>query len=181
MLLFLLSLVDESQRSTVEYLFNIYYPKLLPYVIKKLKKHNKYNRFSDAEDIIQNVFINILQYFPENADVGKAYIYTIANHEIYKKCKEPFVELFDDMDELSSKDDLLNDYVNEEELRKIASIANDLEEKYRIPVLLKYEFDRSTEEISITLGITVRAVQYRLKKAKDIIRKEFKKNGWIVF
>ena len=62
MLLFLLSLSDESNYGKIEYIYNTYHDYMMKYAVSKLRSVNRANTFYDAEDAVQNTFMKIVKH-----------------------------------------------------------------------------------------------------------------------
>ena len=59
MLIYLLSISDESDHGKITELYEEYYEFLLKYSINQFKYHRRTNYLYDAEDAVQNTFVRI--------------------------------------------------------------------------------------------------------------------------
>ena len=147
----------------------------------------KYNRYSqdlfnvaygytrcvqDAEDIVQNVFIKLLQYektFNTTNDEKYWLIRVTINESInfvkssYKK-KTVFSEEI-----VNSTSDQIKENTNKEVLQ---FYVDTLPEKYKVVVVLFYYENLKTIEISKLLDISEAAVRKRLERAREILKKK---------
>ncbi len=126
----------------------------------------------DAEDIVQNVFIKLLQYdkeFKTSNDEKYWLIRVTINESInfvkssYKKkivLNEEIVRSTSDQTKENTDKEYLKYYVNE------------LPEKYKSVVILFYFENLKTVEISELLKISEAAVRKRLERARDILKKK---------
>jgi RNA polymerase sigma-70 factor (ECF subfamily) len=126
----------------------------------------------DAEDIVQNVFIKLLQYdkeFKTSNDEKYWLIRVTINESInfvkssYKKkivLNEEIVRSTSDQTKENTDKEYLKYYVNE------------LPDKYKSVVILFYFENLKTVEISELLKISEAAVRKRLERARDILKKK---------
>ena len=170
----LMSISDDSKKAKIQYLYNKYYAILLSVCRSKLIKSGNKNYSIDSYDIVQNVFLNLIQYLPDVIEYEKAYIFTILDNEIYKFLrKETYNENIDDYENELAEEDFFESFNTREQLQRVSKIITSLDEKYRIPMILKYEFDLSVENISNRLDLPIRTVYYRLKRGQQIIKDSF--------
>ena len=147
----------------------------------------KYNRYSqdlfnvaygytrcvqDAEDIVQNVFIKLLQYektFNTTNDEKYWLIRVTINESInfvkssYKKktvLNEEIVRLTSDQTKENNDKEILKYFVDM------------LPEKYKVVVILYYYENMKTVEISNLLKISEVAIRKRLERAREILKKK---------
>ena len=147
----------------------------------------KYNRYSqdlfnvaygytrcvqDAEDIVQNVFIKLLQYektFNTTNDEKYWLIRVTINESInfvkssYKKktvLNEEIVRLTSDQNKENNDKEILKYFVDM------------LPEKYKVVVILYYYENMKTVEISNLLKISEVAIRKRLERAREILKKK---------
>lgn len=174
MIQLLMSISDDSKKAKIQYLYNKYYAILLSVCKSKLIKSGNKNYSIDSYDIVQNVFLNLIQYLPDVIEYEKAYIFTILDNEIYKFLrKETYNENIDDYENELAEEDFFESFNTREQLQRVSKIITSLDERYRIPMILKYEFDLSVENISNRLDLPIRTVYYRLKRGQQIIKDSF--------
>lgn len=126
----------------------------------------------DSEDIVQNVFIKLLQYdkeFKTSNDEKYWLIRVTINESInfvkssYKKkivLNEEIVRSTSNQTKENTDKEYLKYYVNE------------LPDKYKSVVILFYFENLKTVEISELLKISEAAVRKRLERARDILKKK---------
>ncbi len=122
-----------------------------------------------AEDLTQEVFLKFFSALAGYQHVGKAkhYLYTIAGN----LCRDQAArkrELLWETGELAAEpaDPLEDRLALEGALRR-------LPEEFREVILLHYYQDLKLTEIAAVLGIGLPLVKYRLKRGKELLRKEF--------
>lgn len=184
MIFFLLSIVDESKHNKIRYLYNKYKDDLLSYARSELKRKNDNNFENDALDVVQNTFLRLIQYMPEDIKFEKTYVFKILINEINKHLnKTEYYEDIDHNENVASEEDFEEIVAEEENKKLIATIIYNLEDKFRIPIIMKYEFDMSVNDIAKQLDLAVPSVYSRLEKAYGLIKIEYErmvgKNGRI--
>lgn len=127
---------------------------------------------ADAKDLAQNVFLHFFKSFDKYTHKGRAknYLYTIAANlckNYYKKKKDILLD--------SSKPFFVeND--QEETIEKLAlrMAVDRLSEEFREVIILYYYQDLKQHDISKILRIGLPLVKYRIKKAKEELKKILK-------
>jgi RNA polymerase sigma-70 factor (ECF subfamily) len=135
-----------------------------------------------AKDVVQDAYVAALK--PDNAFGGfsslKTYLYRIViNKSIDAKrhWKRRLNMLFSLQAEPSGTESSLIDDIDRKELtRKLLSKVSD---EFRIPLVLAEVDGMSYEEIAETLHISLNTVRTRIFRAREKLRKEFRKIGWI--
>ena len=169
---------EKDKQSTIQRIYDEYYKSLLSYARYKLARANDKNYNVDSYDIVQNVFLNLLQYIPEKVDYEKAYVFTILDNEIYKFLnKKTYYEELELDDNEIIEDDFFDSLCTKEQLNEVTSIINSLDEKFRVPLLLRYEFDLSVETIATRLNSSISTTYYRLQKGRLLVKNRFDDGG----
>ena len=75
------------------------------------------------------------------------------------------------------EDDFFDSLCTKEQLNEVTSIINSLDEKFRVPLLLRYEFDLSVETIATRLNISISTTYYRLQKGRLLVKNRFEEGG----
>lgn len=136
---------------------------------------NYVRNVDDALDLMQNVFIKLLQYGQEfeNEEHLKAWLIRVSCNEAKNLLKknhhlsdEPIPEDIPYFAEHNENKDLMN-YIL------------DLPEKYRLPIHLFYYEGYSIRQIGDTLGIPDATVKIRLKRGKEKLAKVLVKEDWL--
>lgn len=120
---------------------------------------------SDAEDVMQEVFIKLLYNSPEfqNSDYEKYWIIRTTSNickNMLKSFRHKNTENIEDFTE----------YLSEPAQTNIAELLLELNPKYRIVIYLMYYEGYSVKEISEMLSITQSAVKMRLKRGRELLK-----------
>ena len=131
----------------------------------------------DSEDIVQNVFIKLLQYekkFNTNNDEKYWLIRVTINESInfVKSSYKKKIVLDDEIVRLTSDSSKEN---NEKDNLKI--YVDLLPNKYKVVIVLYYYENMKTIEISNFLEISEAAVRKRLERAREILKKKLEANN----
>jgi RNA polymerase sigma-70 factor (ECF subfamily) len=175
-------LVQSGKVEPFNILINRYEKKMARYAARILSDRN------DIQDVVQDIFtkayVNIKSF-----DINRkfsSWLYRIAHNEIvnlFKKNKKNFLPLFD-IDIFfphyaKKKYEEINKELEIKEMKKIISTCFDqLGDKYKEPVVLYYLEDLSYKEISEVMQIPIITVGVRIKRAKEMLKSIFKKQGY---
>lgn len=145
--------------------------------------------YDDAQDLYQTVFLTLSQNIHKidrNANI-LPYIYKICVLQ-YKNTKRKFARRARIAPTVYSDDETAPEPVSSENIEKnyekaeleltVAEITNNLDDKYRIPVILHYGRDMSLDSIARILHIPEGTVKSRLFNARKIIKKELEARGY---
>ncbi|BAB05334.1 RNA polymerase sigma factor [Halalkalibacterium halodurans] len=132
-----------------------------------------------VEDISQEVFIKVYRFLHKH-DRGKftTWLYSITLNVVrdhYRKeqrLRKKALELQHQSPETA--------YVEEhfdEEARALHEMIQQLDDKYKIPIVLHYFHDQTYQEIAQVLGITEGAVKTRMLRAKQQLKAKYEKVG----
>lgn len=123
---------------------------------------------SDSEDITQKVFIKLygnIDKFKSDDDNVKKWLFKIASNECKNFRKSFWVK------NITVNDELLN--VNSFNIdNDLLNSLMHLSFKYRIPLYLYYYEGYSIKEISLILNKTENCIKQRLKRGREVLRKE---------
>jgi len=151
--------------------------------LPRLKRHifSKVEDPYEAEEILQETLISSSESFPFFQ--GKSSFFTwlcgIANHEIAdfyrkKKIKTLLFSRFPFLENIISEALQPEEEVLKDELRKeVKEVLSKLSEGYSLVLRLKYYRGMRMEEIAQKLGLTVKAVESRLSRARLAFKKEW--------
>lgn len=143
----------------------------------------------DVEDLLQNVFIKVylnLNAFDQSLKFS-SWIYRICYNEIVsdyrkKKIREHFnfedLELNDDTkisEILGDNTNILNTVHNEVEVEKIKAAINNLDDKYKEVITMRFLEEKEYEEISDILQVPVGTVSTLIYRARKELIKNFQK------
>jgi RNA polymerase sigma-70 factor (ECF subfamily) len=175
------ALVQSGKSEFFGILINRYQEKMMRYARKFLSNDD------DKKDIVQEIFIkayiNIKSFDAKRK--FSSWLYRIAHNELVnnlKKKNKSFLPLFD-MDTFSPHYYFNNDKVNEKIDRKntmglIDKCFDELNTKYKEPIILYYLENLSYKEIADVMLIPVSTVGIRIKRAKKIMKSIFEKKGY---
>jgi len=175
------ALVQSGQSVLFSTLVKRYEEKMKRYARKFLSDDD------DKKDIVQEIFIkayvNIKSF--DTKRKFSSWLYRIAHNELVnnlKKKNKSFLPLFD-LDTFSPHYYFNNDKANENIDRKntmelIDKCFDELNAKYKEPVVLYYLENLSYKEIADVMSIPVSTVGIRIKRAKKMMKSIFEKNGY---
>lgn len=132
----------------------------------------------DAEDIVQESYMKYMTY-SSGVDSNKAlsYIFTIALNEfrknMRKKGREQIIAIDHDYfwNNFSNDHDPESSMLEIEKKEEVTKTLEHMKEKYRILLILKYDFNLSYKEISVLLGMKIETVRTYLYRARNEFRK----------
>ena len=136
----------------------------------------------EAQDAAQEVFLNVLRSIPffRGDCTVKTWIYRIAVNECIARSKrqrrrERHVRRFDDGEEAGislpqAPEATLDHLVSREETRRVRAAIDELPEKYRMAILLRYFDGLAYEETAEVLQIPLNTLKVWLFRAKGLLR-----------
>lgn len=152
---------------------NEYYRYILKFVSKQV------NNIEDAKDLTQEIFLkayNNYKKYDDRKAVIKTWLFTIANNHIINYWKSSYITRkynFDyDFTRLPSYDNILEQVIQEEDVRIILSVMNSVLKKRNIHIMNLYFFSElSPKEISELMDMNQKTVSnvisLSIKKIKD--------------
>ena len=125
---------------------------------------------TDAEDAVQESFIAYMKKTPkfQSGEHEKAWLIRVATN----KCRD--IMRFRKRNETMS-DELLENYISDEESTEVIETLMLLPEKIRIVMLLHYVEGYKVEEIAKIIGKTQSAVKMRLAKGRKLFEEIYRK------
>ena len=125
---------------------------------------------ADAEDAVQETFIKLVQRPTafDSADHEKAWLITVATN----KCRDM---LRYRKRHKTESEELLQGYFIENNDSGILEALSELDEKYRIILVLYYVEDYKIDQISEITGISVSAVKMRLSRGRKLLKEKYRK------
>lgn len=179
MIALLLNTLPTKYRSKVEELYYEYKDVML-YVAMGIVKEKE-----QAQDIVHHAFIRIIKHIEKidglNDKEAKGYIVFIVRNlaiDHVRKQKREITLSYDDMEYgIEDKGESTESIVMLDfEVSMVKKKLKDLDEKYSLPLIMKYTMDFSQEQIAHTLNISVQNVKVRCHRGRkmlmDAIRKE---------
>jgi len=163
-------------------LINRYEDKIKRYSRKFLSDHE------DINDVLQDIFIKVYKNIRSFDTKRKfsSWLYRIAHNELIntlKKRKKKTLSLFD-LDILfpqsaNDSSNSLNQQIDRKDMEKIIDKCIDqVELKYREPIILYYFGGLNYREIADVMQIPISTVGIRIKRGKEIMRSIFEKSGY---
>lgn len=175
MLLYLLSISDESDHEKIRELYEEYYDYLLRYSIKQFRKFNRVSYMYDAEDAVQNTFVRITNSiktidFSKGKKCVQGFIFTVLSHEIVNILREG-AEILEFHEEFY--DDPAYKFVDRLALAElyddVVKALENLDDKYRGVLQLVYNQGMTVNQIAELMGISPKTVYTRLERARKQI------------
>jgi RNA polymerase sigma-70 factor (ECF subfamily) len=139
----------------------------------------------DADDLFQEVFLRAFEQFGKisGSPNPKAFLFSCAVY-VWKGWKRKYARRnrlapaggpgAEAADPARAEDGLLAD----EEIRLVRRLVAALPEKFKIPVTLRYTSEMSVTDIAGALGLPEGTVKSRLFKARKLIEKGLRANGY---
>lgn len=179
MLLCIMAIQNDNDRSTVEELYRQNY-KMMMYIAKNILKDRE-----KAEDAVSQAFVKIidkLQKFSfENCNKTKGLIGMLVKDVCYDMLKAEKHRSFIPIDECglpANPDDLPYDrLISKENYRAVLDALAGLSEKSGSVLRLKYVYDYSDQEIAELLNISQENVRVRLHRAKAALLQALKERN----
>lgn len=178
-----LDLIDEPEDKTrFAQLYNSYSSLLYSIAYQKVKNAET------AEDCVQETYLYVAKNFDRieevNSDRTRNYLATIVRCIAIKKFNEQSKILAFESGEIpeniSSGNNIEDDYINKFRVEQIRNAINSLDESLKMPLYLKTLYNMKSSDIGKLMGITDDAVRRRIylarKKIKEIIEREEQKN-----
>ncbi|NOZ62333.1 MAG: sigma-70 family RNA polymerase sigma factor [Calditrichaeota bacterium] len=142
----------------------------------------------DTEDLVQEAFIKAfssLASFNHNYAFS-TWLYKIAINNCIDYFRKKKLKTLSIDTPIDSKDGEIKrelpdvsfrpdkNILNEEKDRMIQEAIQKLQEKYRTPIILRHQEEKSYEEISEIMGIPLGTVKARIFRAREMLKKELK-------
>ena len=130
----------------------------------------------EAQDAVQETFIKVYRNWHSfrHESSEKTWLIRIAIHTCRDMCRKPWFGLIDRytvVDDVSSWQE--RDFLNGDVTRAVM----ELNEKYRVPVLLHYYHGLSVKDVASVLNIPLNTVLTRLKRGRDQLRGKLTEGG----
>lgn len=125
---------------------------------------------ADAEDAVQETFIKYFTKAPEftDAEHEKAWLITVATN----RCRDML--RYHSRHETESEE-VLNTYAVEKSDSGILEALMELNDKYRIIMILFYVEQYKIDEIADITGVSVSAVKMRLSRGRKLLEEKYRK------
>ena len=171
--------LTNSDESSLEVLFNYYYPRLYHFSKSFLKIE------TGIDDILQEVFLKVWQNRKQITSVStfNAYIFTITKNLLLNEIRRRLnnEKIKDNLQKLSIAEEYRTfDDVEYNDLKvKIENIVNELPERQKEVYNLSREEGLSHKEIAEKLGISPKTVEYHIAQSISFLKKKIKELGLV--
>lgn len=127
---------------------------------------------NDAEDVVQDTFINYLTKSPtfHDSEHEKAWLITVATNRCKNMRRFNLMRRHIDISDLQLYSKDVESYGLLDQLMKLPN-------KYKIVLLLYYVEGYKVDEIAILLNITSSAVKKRLQRGRTLLRESYRKEN----
>lgn len=175
MLALLLTLVDDADRAKVTELYHRYHTEMLKVAGAKLRQ--AHHSMDLVPDVVQNAYIKICDRFEiirfdrDEREI-EAYIMSIVANEAYTILRRKPEETvsFDDLDEdLPCPDDFVEDMCTQVDFETVVCALKALDDRYSIPLELKYIKGLKTKTIAELLNLNTKTVYTNLERGKALL------------
>lgn len=164
-------------------IFNKYHLSLYYYFIKRLHYHDK------AEDMVQETFLRAFEYiikiYNPNRNRLKSWLFCMAHNllinEIDKqKRQKTYTVRPEFLENIIYKYNGKESFPKQDipEVSYIRDSIDRLNNRYRLPLLYFYYYDKDYNKIAEILGIPIGSVKSRLNRAREKIKKEILKDNF---
>lgn len=135
-----------------------------------------------AEDLTQETFIKTWKYIVEGKEIKniKSFLYRVAINLIIDNSRKKTALVLDDIKEKEASIRLYSmesDMIDNLEAKEVIKMLDDLDDKYRQVIVMRYINQLSPPEIAEILEISTNAVSvkinYAIKKLKKIIKTKY--------
>ena len=155
-------------------IYQAFFPKLVAYACKNYGINEQ-----EAEDIAQNVLMELHMDIAKvkKMDALESYLFSCVKNDCLdfkNKASQRYNQRIEDNEEFRDADkQCQNCAIEKEEMKKtLRKIVKALPFEYRQVITLRFIFGCTIKEIAELLGITVKAVDGLLKRAKDRMKNE---------
>ncbi len=175
-------LIQSGKVKFLDILIDRYEKKMMRYARKFLID------YENIKDIVQDIFLKVYENI-QSFDIKRkfsSWLYRIAHNELVNALKKTkrnplSLSLFDPdiFFPHNLRDNSLVQHINNQDMRNmIDKCLDNLEPKYREPLILYYFEELSYQEIADIIQIPTSTVGIRLKRAKEKMKSIYKKLGY---
>lgn len=142
-----------------------------------------------AEDLLHDIFLIIARHLdkidPNNPVQTRNYIITIARNysksylRKLRRLKEESLDSSEIVSLPNKNSDILNQMIMKDLCRRLAGLIDNLDDKNRTVMELKYIYNFTNDEIADFLNITKRTVKMRLYRSKLKLRSQLEKEHYV--
>ena len=152
-------------------IYDEYYSKIYYWAIKKT------NNKEDAEDLTNNVFVSIFEYFNKDINIEKLdnLIWKIAHNVWCTRAKKYIKEKnnisYDETNKLGYVENTIDKIIYKDIIDNLDNIG--LSEKELLSFKMYYEYDLSIKEISTKMNSSESNIKYYLYSARNKIKERY--------
>lgn len=174
MIAFLLSISDTDERQHLLHIYHSYHRELLAVAAGVLGADNRHL----IEDAVQNAYLNLHKYrhrLDECADDNQLHAYAVtvvkneARHLLSDRYKNEDIDEYSNI--LISDDDFVRRIQLIEQYEHLVSCIMRLDDKYRIPLYLRYVRELPVKKIAHMMHCPLKTVYTNLTRGKAILLK----------
>lgn len=184
MLVFLLSIADPENRDQIEEIYRKYHIEM--YKIAKYKLRHNPNPSLEAEEALQNAFVKIIEHFDSirfdsSERALHAYFLAIVTNEAINILNKHTEQVsIHDVEEIPASDDSFIDQLClQSDYDALVRSITELDDRYSIPMQLRYVEQMSVAEISALLNMNVKTVYTNLSRGKTQLLKLLNERGLV--
>ncbi len=137
-----------------------------------------------AKDLMQETFVKVWRYVAMGNDIDnlRAFLYKTATNLIIDDSRKKREASLDQLQEegLEPQFDHQTRIENKIEVERLLKILNQVDEKYREVITMRYVDDLKPEEIAKIIGETANNVSVRLNRGIQKVREILEQNGEII-
>lgn len=178
MLVYLLSIADDNDRSKVEEIYLKYQAIMYKAALSKLSGRS--NAAYEAEDAVQNAFVKIINHlqsirFDEGEKCLQTYFISIAVNEAMNVLRRKKSISIDDLpEEMISDNDFVTDLCIRDEYEQVKRAILQLDDRYRTVMFLYFVEERGGPEISALLDMNLSTIHTTIQRGKALLMKIMK-------
>lgn len=184
MLVFLLSIACPENRDQIEEIYRKYHIEM--YKIAKHKLRHNPNSALEAEEALQNAFVKIIEHFdsirPDASERAlHAYFLAIVTNEainiLNKHTEQISIHEVDDI--LASEDSFIDQLCLQSDYDTLVRAITELDDRYSIPMQLRFVEQMSVAEIAALLNMNVKTVYTNLSRGKKRLLELLNERGLV--
>ncbi len=175
MLALLLMLTDEEHHDKIKFLYDTFHSDMLRFARHRLRQMGLHSFEVDAEDVVQNAFIKIIQYI-DRIDMGaplkklRGYLLSIVVNECNDFVREQAaVESIDDYESVLEDGDFFGELRLGERYDDVLRAIGALDERYSITLFYRYTKNMTARDIAAAMGVPEKTVYTRLERGKRLL------------
>ena len=180
MLLFLMSMAEESDREKIKQFYLKYEEEMIRKACERFRRAGRKNFRFDAEDAVQATFFKMIKYisridFTRDEKEIKNYVFSMLFNEINKILRKKEIFLVN-VEEFSADEvyNLVEELEIQKNYKKVIEIISQMEEIYSITLMYVFVEERSVKEVAELMGVSPKTVYTRLERGRKILLSSLK-------